>query len=497
MSQLKKGAILSYFNIFLNVAIGLLLTPFIITKLGDSEYGLYTLIGSFVAYLSLMDLGLNNTIVRFVSKYRAQKDKEREEIFLGNTIIIYCLISVILVFIGLIIYYNFNSIFENSLSSDQVSDGKIMFLILIFNLAITLPGNSFTAICNAYEQFAFPRILAIFRYIIRALMIVGILSLGGQAIELVIIDTILNFVIILLTMYYTQSKLKVKFNFTEKDFKVFKNIFSYSIWIFLLAIISKFQWNIGQVVLGIKVGTVQVAIYSVGIMLGGYYGAFSAAISGLFLPKASQMALNDNPEELTKMMVKVGRISFLPLALILSGFLLFGKNFIELWLGDLYLDSYIIASLIMVAFTIPLIQTFANSLVEAKDKVSFKVKVYSISFFFGIIAGYFLTNYYMGVGMITGVVIGWLIAQIFMNIFFLKVLKLNIFYFFKATLLSLIGPLLITNLIGILMVFYMPGDGWIGLGLKCLIFTIVYSMLIWKFGMNSYEKQLLLNQINK
>jgi O-antigen/teichoic acid export membrane protein len=151
----------------------------------------------------------------------------------------------------------------------------------------------------------------------------------------------------------------------------------------------------------------------------------------------------------------------------------------------------------MVAFTIPLIQTFANSLVEAKDKVSFKVKVYSISFFFGIIAGYFLTNYYMGVGMIAGVVIGWLIAQIFMNIFFLKVLKLNIFYFFKATLLSLIGPLLITNLIGILMVFYMPGDSWIGLGLKCLIFTIVYSMLIWKFGMNSYEKQLLLNQINK
>lgn len=40
MSQLKKGALLSYANIFLTNVIGLILTPFIVKSLGDSEYGL-------------------------------------------------------------------------------------------------------------------------------------------------------------------------------------------------------------------------------------------------------------------------------------------------------------------------------------------------------------------------------------------------------------------------------------------------------------------------
>ena len=77
MSQLKKGAILSYGNILLTNIIGLVITPFMIKALGDSEYGLYTLIGSLVTYFSLMDFGLNNTIIRFVAKYRAEKDLRR------------------------------------------------------------------------------------------------------------------------------------------------------------------------------------------------------------------------------------------------------------------------------------------------------------------------------------------------------------------------------------------------------------------------------------
>ena len=66
-------------NILVTNVVGLLLTPFIIKSLGDSEYGLYTLVGSFIAYFSLMDLGLNNTVIRFVAKYRTQKDKKGEE----------------------------------------------------------------------------------------------------------------------------------------------------------------------------------------------------------------------------------------------------------------------------------------------------------------------------------------------------------------------------------------------------------------------------------
>ncbi|HEY0045751.1 MAG TPA: oligosaccharide flippase family protein, partial [Flavobacterium sp.] len=87
MSQLKKGAMLSYVSIILTTTIGLMMTPFIIRTLGDSEFGLYTLIGALVSYFGIMDFGLNNTIVRFIARYRAKKDKEGEENFLATTML--------------------------------------------------------------------------------------------------------------------------------------------------------------------------------------------------------------------------------------------------------------------------------------------------------------------------------------------------------------------------------------------------------------------------
>src|SRR5690625_6333705 len=78
-SQLKAGIYLSYISLFITNISNLILTPFIIRGLGDSEYGLYMLIGAFVGYIAVLDFGLGNATVRFVSKYRAENDKIKEE----------------------------------------------------------------------------------------------------------------------------------------------------------------------------------------------------------------------------------------------------------------------------------------------------------------------------------------------------------------------------------------------------------------------------------
>lgn len=380
MSQLKKGAILSYVTIVLTNIVGLVLTPFIIEKLGDAEYGLYTLIGAFVGYISVLDFGLNNTIVRFVAKYRAEKDKRAEENFLGTTMLIYGIISLVVLFCGVLLYFNLDSIFSSSLTNTELEKAKVMFVILIFNLAITLPGGAFAAICSGYEHFVFPRAVNIGRYIFRSLMVVGLLMYGGDAVGLVILDTIMNVLVIVLNSIYVFKKIKVSFSFKGTELVLVKKIFSYSVWVFVFALVSQFQWKVGQIILGTLTDTVTVAIYAVGIMLGTYYGAFSTAVSGVFLPRATKMIVEESSSlDLTLMMVKIGRISFLVLLLILGGFLLFGRQFVFLWVGIQYEDSWFVATVIMVAYTVALVQSFAHQILEAKSKFAFKAVVY-ISF---------------------------------------------------------------------------------------------------------------------
>src|SRR5690625_5132748 len=180
-SQLKAGIYLSYISLFVTNISNLILTPFLIRGLGDSEYGLYMLIGAFVGYIAVLDFGLGNATVRFIAKYRAENEKVKEENFLFSTFLIYGIISRIVVIIGGIIYFNFQFIFGNSLLESEIRTAKIMFIILLINLALTLPMKSFTGIITAYERFIIPKALTIGRVLMRMLLILLLLSKIGRA----------------------------------------------------------------------------------------------------------------------------------------------------------------------------------------------------------------------------------------------------------------------------------------------------------------------------
>lgn len=492
MSQLKKGALLSYLNIILSNVIGLFLTPFVIRMLGDSEYGLYLLIGSFVAYLSLLDLGLNNTIIRFVAKYKAKNDTKGEKAFLGTTFLIYLGISIFLALLGYIIYLNLENIFGLSLSIEEMEKAKIMFLILVLNLIFKIPGGSFEAICNAYEHFVFPRLILIVRYISRAVCIIAVLYFGGGAISLVVIDTILNLIIIGTTSIYVYKKLKVRISIKSYDLKLIKGVFSYSFWVFVFGIMFTFQWHAGQVVLGINSNTLTVAIFGVGVLLGGYYGAFATAINGVLIPRATQMVVkNEDGKSLTDAMIKIGRLNLFILVFILSGFFLFGKEFVYLWVGETYAPSWLIALLIMIALTLPLTQAFGTAILEAKRKNRFKSMISVVTVGFGVIIGFFLSRTHGMFGMIVPLVIAMALNSILMNFYFSKIFAFKVNHFFKNTIFRLLPTYGLLVFICYHLVNYKIIYSWFHLILCVLLYTIFYAMITYFLLMNTYEKSLI------
>lgn len=492
MSQVKKGALLSYANIFLTNVIGLFLTPFIVKNLGNSEYGLYILIGGIIAYISVLDLGLNNTIIRYVSKYRAEKDKVSEEKFLTTIMFIYSTIALAVVVTGILIYFNLDSIFSKSLSVSELAKAKKMFLILILNLAITLPGGSFTAICNAYENFIFPRLLSIIKYLSRTILIIVLLKMGGDAITLVWIDTFLNVVIIFVSVIYVLGKLKVKFSYSIiLDRALIKEIFSYSLWIFVYAIVIQLQWNAGQTVLGITVDTLTVAIFGVGVMLGGYYGSFAGAINTLLLPRATKLSVsNDNSTAYTNEMIRVGRMNMFILFLFLSGFYLFGHQFVNLWLGDVYDQSWFVAILIMLFWTLSLVQAFGSSILEAKKKNRFKSLLSVITLSIGVLVGYFLSVQYGIYGMIYPLVMAIFINSVVMLLYFKKIFDLEIGRFLKEVFLRSVLNILILIILFKLILEKIQIENWYTLGLYVSIFTLLYLASVYWIVLKKEEKTL-------
>ena len=69
INQIKVGILLSYLQIGLNAVISLTYTPIMLRLLGQSEYGVYTLASSVIAYLGLLNFGLSSSYIHYYSKY--------------------------------------------------------------------------------------------------------------------------------------------------------------------------------------------------------------------------------------------------------------------------------------------------------------------------------------------------------------------------------------------------------------------------------------------
>lgn len=494
MGNIKKAVLLSYIKLAITNIGGILITPFIIKMLGDSEYGLYTLIGAFVGYLSILDLGLNNAIVRYVAQYRVQNDKKGEENFLALSLLIYIIIGLILVLLGAVFYYNVDYLFGSTLNELQLQKAKWMLLVLLFNIGFTLPGGAFTGICTAYEAFLFPRWLDIAKYIIRVLLIVAILELGSDSLGIVILDTILNLVYISISIWYVFYKLGVTIKFYKFEWSFIKEIFGYSIWIFVFGIVYQFQWRTGQVILGTHMSTVTVAIYGIGVMLGIYFTTFGNIINQLILPKAVKSVYeNASPQQLTEQMTKVGRVSLLLLLFVFGGFVVIGKDFIQLWVGATYTNSWYIAVAIMFVYLVPIAQGYAHSILEAKKLLRFKSLSFLIASFLGMFLGGILSYSYGELGMIFGLTLPLFVLQWgIMNFFYHYKLGINVTYFVKKTTKIFLISFLLTALFYYIFDYFIVS--WLSLLLKSVIYSITYFVCIF-FSMDLSEKQLL--SINK
>ena len=70
VNQLKAGAALSYISMGLSYIISIVYTPIMLRLLGQSEFGLYSLTASVVAYLGILNFGFEIAYLRYCCQYK-------------------------------------------------------------------------------------------------------------------------------------------------------------------------------------------------------------------------------------------------------------------------------------------------------------------------------------------------------------------------------------------------------------------------------------------
>ena len=497
-NQLKAGVVLNYVVIVLNILVGLLYTPYMLRMMGQSEYGLYSLVASVIAYLTVLDLGLGNAIVRYTSKFKAEgKQKEQYEMF-GMFLILYIVIGFIALVGGLVLYFNVDRLFDDTMTAEEISRAQIMMLILVFNLAFTFPMSIFGSILTAYEQFVFPKIVNIARIILNTGIMIALLSLGYRAIAMVVLITIFNVVTLLLNFFYCRTKLHIQIHFAAFRWDFLREVAIYSFWIFLNAIMDRVYWSTGQFVLGAVSGTIAVSVFAVAIQLEHLYMQFSTSISGVFLPKVTSMvALQNNEKEISDLFIKVGRIQNIVMSFILFAFIVFGKPFVILWAGEEYEEAYVMTLLFFIALYIPLIQNLGITILQARNQMKFRSILYIVIATVAFVLQVIFAKKWGGIGCAYAISGALLLGQgLIMNIYYQKKQHIDILSFWTNIVKMSIAPVIITIVAYYLVSNYIE-TSWIGLIKGIVAFVIIYPPIIYLFSMNTNERKLLLQPKKK
>lgn len=497
-NQLKAGAVLNYVLILLNAVVGLLYTPYMLRMMGQNEYGLYSLVASIIAYLTLLDLGMGNAIIRYTAKFRAEGKQEEQYEMFGMFFLLYIIIGIISVGVGLALYFNVDAMFGKTMSDIELSKARIMMLILIFNLAFTFPMSIFGSIMSAYERFVFPRIVNIVRVILNTAVMIFLLHMGYKAVAMVIVQTVFNVLTLILNYFYCKYHIKIKLYFKRFNWSFLKEVAIYSFWILLNVIMDKIYWSTGQFVLGAVSGTIAVSVFAVAIQLESMYMQFSTAISSVFLPKVTAMVTKENDDKnLSDLFIKTGRLQYIVLCFILCGFIVFGRYFVRLWAGPEYSDAYIITLLFFMSLLIPLIQNLGITILQAKNQMKFRSVLYIGIAIFALFFEIVLANKMGGIGCAIAIAGALFLGQgLIMNIYYKTVQHINIGRFWYEIGKMSICPLII-SVLSFVVIKHIVIENW-GQFIVCiLVFSIVYLPLVWVFSMNQSERQLITQPLNR
>lgn len=498
VNQKKAGVLLSYLSQAIQVLSGLLYTPIMLRLLGQSEYGLYQLVYSVVSYLSLLSFGFSASYMRFYSRAKAQEDEDEVSRLNGMFTVIFLVITAVCVLCGFVMLANIEVIFAGGLTTAEYSTARILLALMVLNLALTFPNSVFDAFTSAHERFFFQKLLVCLQNILNPFLALPLLVMGYGSIGMVCVTSFLTIAKLVVNVWYSLKRLHIHFIFRGFKFGLLKEMWIFTFFIFLNQIIDQINWSVDKFLLGRLAGTTAVAVYGLGGQINTMYLQFSTSISNVFVPKVNKIvATSDNNDGLTKLFTKIGRVQFIVLGLILTGFVFFGKSFMNFWGGEGYGDSYYVALWLILPVTVPLIQNLGIEIQRAKNKHKARAVVY----FFIAIANVFISipliKQFGPIGASIGTAISLFAGNIlFMNWYYQNRIGINIWYFWK-NIARFIPALVIPCIVGTTIKIFIPMNNFIMMCALIIVYAIVYCLSMYFFGMNDAEKQMVMGPVKK
>ncbi|ANO50970.1 oligosaccharide flippase family protein [Woeseia oceani] len=339
--RVAKNVFSNWANLAVNIVISFFLAPFIVKSLGNTWYGIWVIMMQFTGYLYLLDFGVRESVIRYVSKFLASKESESLDEILSASLLFYSGIGFIALAVSTALAFGFSSIFN--VDPDVVPVAKIVIVLAGLTIGQTLAFNVYTGVVMGLQRYdIFNKIGIVFAFIRLALILV-FLNLGYGILALAIIQLVIGLGNNLLI--YRASKillgehgyqLRYKHRPLREQIPVFRSLYNYSVHVVVNNLGQKAIFYTDALIIGVFMNAASVTFYAIAGNLIEYLRRLILISNTVLNPLVSELETKKDTAAIQTVLMQGGRLSMLMALPIAAIYLTMGRQFIGHWMGYEY-----------------------------------------------------------------------------------------------------------------------------------------------------------------
>lgn len=256
----------SYLPYFVQIVITIFITPMIIKTFGQEKYGVYVLLNTFIAYFTLSNIGLPQTLIREIINAREIGNKTKINQMISSTFFYYLIAITGVLLISLLLFYvdifNLNTKILSTENISLVQSFSLGMLLVSILFGIRLVTEIFDAIIKATNKIYITQIVKLINVILLGLSTFVALKIYGSIEAVLIANAIASFLVLFILI--AQSKKLIDFTIDLKlsNFQVFKEMLPSSFWYFMSGISVLLIFQTDSIVISSVIGLSSVTVYS-------------------------------------------------------------------------------------------------------------------------------------------------------------------------------------------------------------------------------------------
>ena len=410
--HIARNVLYNWFGTIATMAVGLFLSPFIIHRLGNVAYGVWVLAIGVMAYLGLLDLGMQSAVLRFVSKGHTQNDHQGASEAISAALWVRLQISALILVLSAGLAAVFPLIFK--VPAELAGDARKAILLTGVKMAITMSIGVVAGVLSALNRYDLQNYLSIVQTAVRVIGVVAVLRTGHGIVAIAVCELIAVLIYNALLVWVAHRlypQLQILLN--RPKIETLKRIWTYSFYAFLTTVAIQLIYQTDYIVVGKFVSVAAVTYYAIGYSLCSYTSQAINSMGATFVPAASTYEAAGDTNSLL-MLYRNGTRATLAVSLpILITLMVRGRSFIGLWMGPQYSHS---SGTVLIILCSTFLFVFANRTAQA---IAFGVEKHKMGAIWAIGEG--VVNLSLSIVLarrygIYGVAIGTAIPSLLVNV---------------------------------------------------------------------------------